>query len=618
MTDQDPTQRYTPAAPDGAAVAGPLPAADAALAPPPPPAPMFEPVPTTPVAPIAAARPGRSRVRWLIALVVSLLVVGTAAGATLMLTAASGDPAVLAWAPADSIVYAEARLDLPGDQRAELAKAMTALPGFADQAAFPVKLNEALDMLVGKASNGKMSYKTDIEPWFGGQVSVSMGPIPATVDASAVRGLLLVSVKDATKAGAWATTALTDAGATTATETYNGVTITTITPPSGAAAGAGMRAAWATFGPVMALGDVTSVKAAIDTKGTAGLPTVPQFKTAEASVPGDRLAFAYVDTAAVLKGAAALTGAAAAAMPSLPAFVGNLQVPWAAASVRAQDGAFVIDTATPHQSALGPAKTAESKLPSVLPPTTVALVEGHDVGAALQRAKALLAKDPSLAAGVKQVDDTLALLGGFGAIVDWMGEAGVAITIDGKTVSGGIVATPLDPAAPERLLTQLRGFIGLAGGSAGIKVTEEQYAGATIVVINLGDIGSLAGAATGVNVNIPGNVTISYAVTDQVVVIGYGTDFVKAVLDARTGASLAKTDRFASALKLADNPNAALLWLDAAAIRTFAETQIPAGDKATYQTDAKPYVDALDSVIGTYAPGETLDGSTLVIRLSGH
>jgi Protein of unknown function (DUF3352) len=623
MTDQDPTQRYAPPAPDslpaaGVAAAGPPPAPGTPSVPPSAPFPAFEPVPTAPVVPIAPARPGRSRLKWLVAIVVSLLVVGAVVGATLMLTASSGDPAVLAWAPADSIVYAEARLDLPGDQRAQLAKTMTALPGFDDQAAFPAKLNEALDMLVGRVSSGTMTYQADIQPWFGGQVGVSMGPIPATADASAARGLVLVSVTDGAKAGAWASKVLAVAGATTAAETYNGVTINTITPPPNDVAVTGVQAAWATFGPVMALGDTTSVKAAIDTKGTAGLPTVEQFKTAEASVPGDRLAFAYVDTAAVLKGAESVAGSAASPMPSLPAFVGNLQVPWAALALRAQDGAFVIDASTPHQAALGPAKTAESKLPSLLPPTTVALIEGQDVGQTLERVKALLAADPSLADGVKQVDDALALVGGFGAVADWLGETGVAITVDGGTVAGGIVAVPIDAAAPGRLFTQLRGFLQLAGGSSGITVTEEPYNGATIVVVDLGDLGSLAGQATGGAVNAPANIKIAYAVTDQVVVIGYGTGFVKAVLDARTGPSLAKTDRFAAALKKADAVNAALLWLDVAGVRTFAETQVPAADKAAYQTTVKPYLDAFDSVIGTYAPGVTLDGATLVIGMTAH
>ncbi len=248
----------------------------------------------------------------------------------------------------------------------------------------------------------------------------------------------------------------------------------------------------------------------------------------------------------------------------------------------------------------------------------MALVEGHDVGQALERAKTLLAQDPTLAAGVKQVDDTLALLGGFGAIVDWMGEAGVAVTIDGGTVAGGVVAIPLDPAAPQKLFTQLRGFLQLAGGSSGITVTEEPYNGATIVVVDLGDLGSLAGAATGGAVNVSGSLKIAYAVTDQIVVIGSSTDFVKSVLDAGTGASLAKTARFASALTLVDKENAALLWLDVAGVRAFAEAQVPASDKATYETDVKPYLDAFDSVIGTYAPSDTLDHSTLVVGMASH
>lgn len=625
MTDQDPTQRYEPPVSGeipaaDLAPAAPLAAAEAPAAAPPPPAPVIDPVPTAPVSTTAPARPGRSRVKWLAAGLVVLLVVGAAAGATLMLTAAPGDSAVVAWAPADSILYTEARLDLPGDQRAELARVMAAFPGFDDQAAFPVKLNEALDTLVGKASDGKMSYLADIEPWFGGQLSVSMGPVPSSGDMSTGRGLVLVSVKDATKAGAWASKVLADAGATTTTETYNGATITTIAPPAGELPGAtaGMKAAWATFGPVMALGDPASVKAAIDTKGSAGLSTVAQFKTADAALPGDRLTFAYVDSAAILEGAQALGGAAAGARPSMPAFMNELQVAWGAYAIRAEGGAFVMDAAAPHVAAMGPARNDESKLPALLPPTTVALVEGHNVGQALQQVKALLGEDPSMAEGIKQVESTLALIGGYGAVVDWMGEAGIAITVDGDKVGGGLVVTPLDPAQPERLFTQLRGFIEMAGGSSGLTVTEESYAGATIVVIDLGDLGNLAGMATGGAVKAPESLKVAYAVTDEVVVLGYGTDFVKGVLDARTGDSLAKAERFTSALDLVDRAHASLVWLDIAGVRGFVEgIAIPQAEKGTYETQVKPYLDAFDSVIGTSTPGEPLDRFNLIIRVSG-
>lgn len=621
MTDQDPTQRYEPP------VSGEIPAGDLAPAAPlateaqtpglPPPVPAIDPVPTSPVSSTPMTRPGRSRVKWLVAAVVTLLVVGSAAGATLLLTADAGDAAVLSWAPADSILYAEARLDLPGKQKAELAKVMSAFPGFDDQAAFPAKLGEALDVLLGKASDGKMTYQADIEPWFGGQVGVSIGAIPASGEARDARGLVLVSVKDAAKAGAWASKVLADAGATTTTETYNGVTITTIKPPALEEAAAGMTAAWATFGPVMALGDSASVKAAIDTKGSAGLPTVAQFKTAQAALQGDHLGFVYVDAAAILDSSKSLTGAAAEAMPSMPAFMDQLQVAWGAAAVRAEGGAFVVDTVMPHMTALGAAKSSESRLPALLPPTTVALVEGHDVGETLQKAKELLGGDPAMAEGIKGVEDALALVGGYGGIVDWMGEVGLAITADGDSIGGGLVVTPLDAAAAERLFGQLRGFIALAGGSSGLKVTEESHAGATIVVIDLGNLSDLAGMATDGAIEAPANLKIAYAVTDDVVVLGYGTDFVKAVLDARTGDSLAKSERFASALKLVDKAHGSLVWLDLAATRSLVESQIPADQKGAYETEIKPYLDAFDSVIGVNVPGETVDRSTLILRVSG-
>ena len=607
MTDQDP-----------GLIGQPTPGANDAIEP--PTAAATQAVERMPASGRSSAGAGRSRIRWIAALVITALVVSVAAGATLMLTAAAGDPDVLAWAPKDSVAYAELRLDLPGSQEAELAKAMRAFPGFDDQAAFPTKLSEALDQLVKRATNDHMSYKTDIEPWFGGQVSISIGPLPRSADASSARGLLLASITDSTAASAWADKLLATTGATSSTESYNGVTITTVTPPASAAALAnGMHGAYAVFGSVIGVGDVASVKAAIDTRGSGGLATNEQFKTAAASVSGDRLGFAYVDTAAIASGAAAIGGAAVeSAMPDLPATLTDLAPPWAAASLRASDGSFVIETRMPHLDKLGPAKAAESKLPSVLPATTLALVEGHDVGASLERLKTMLAADPSLADGVGQVDGALTLLGGLPAIVDWMDEAGIVITRDGDGIAGGLVVTPTDRAAADRLLTQLRAFVTLAGGSAGITFSDETYGDATITTVDLGDIGALAGAGLGGDTGmIPPNISITYAVTDQVVAIGSGTSFVKAILDARGGDSLASSDRFVQALGQVDKTHGTLLWLDTAGIRTFLESQMPAAGGTDYDTNAKPYLDAFDAIIGTFTPGDTVDRGTFVIRVTG-
>jgi hypothetical protein len=560
-------------------------------------------------------------IKWVIAGVVVLLVAGAAAGATLLLTSSSGDPAVLAWTPADSVAYSELRLDLPGSQSAELAKVMKAFPGFEDQAAFPVKLSETLDLLVGKASDGKVSWKSDIEPWFAGQVAGSVGPIPAKADPSAARFVLLVSTKDAAKAAAWMDGLVKrDAGTTTTTETHNGATITVVTPKDGSIQDlAEMKAAYATVGPVLVLGDLTSVKAVIDTQGKTGLATNAQFKEASASVSGDRLGFFYADTKAITAAAESLAGGAgaSASMPKLPAFLDDWTTPWMAAAFRASNGAFVVDTRSPHVAAAGAPKSSESRLPGLVPPTTVVLAEGHNVGETLARLKAQLASDPDLKDAVKQVDDALGIVGGFDAATGWMDEVGIAITRDGSTIGGGLVITPTDAAAAEKLLNQLKAFIQLGGAQAGLTVKDEDYNGATISVVDLSGLGGLVGGMTDGAVAAPADLKIAFTSTKEVVALGYGTDFVKGVLDARTGDSLGKSERFATALAQAGKVNASLLWVDIAGVRDFIEGMVPSDMKADYDANAKPYLQAFDSLISTQVPGEKIDSGTLIIRVTG-
>lgn len=615
MTDQDPTQPFE---------APPAPPAPATSVPPPAPgafpvyAPADAPAPTatTPVTPTAKG-PGRSKARWVAAGVLTLVVAGTAAAGTLLLTGSSGDPSVLAYTPANSVAYTELRLDLPGDQRAELAEVMQAFPGFDDQAAFPTKLNEALDQLVSRASDGEQTWTADIEPWFGGQLALSVGALPTSAeDAGDTRALVLVSVKDGAKATAWVDELVTHDGATTATETYNGVTITTVTPPAGSPAMAkAIQAGYAIVGPVLALGDVGSVKAAIDTNGKTGLATNEQFKAASATLSGDRLAFAYVDNQAIREATKDLVGAMASDAPALPSTFDAWMAPWSAAAVRAKDSAFVIEARAPHVDAAGPAKHSESKLPSLLPPSTVALAEGHDVGEQVERIRSLLAEDPKLADGLKDVENTLALIGGLDAITGWMGEVGVAVTADGDTIGGGVVVTPTDPAAAERLFGQLKAFIQLGGASQGLKLTEEDYQGTTITVLDLGGLGEAAGQASGLPVGDLGDVQIAYVVTDDVVALGTA-DFVKGVLDARDGASLADSARFSAALDRAGKAHSALLWVDVQGIVGFAEGRVKELLGTDYDTATKPYLQAFDSVIGTTVPGDDIDSATLIISVS--
>ena len=106
--------------------------------------------------------------------------------------------------------------------------------------------------------------------------------------------------------------------------------------------------------------------------------------------------------------------------------------------------------------------------------------------------------------------------------------------------------------AAKKLFTALRTFITLGGDQVGATVKDETYNGTTITVVSLDDLGKLSGMAGGSAGALPvptGNVEIAYAVTDNIVVIGSGAGFVKAVLDTTPSTSLASNETYK---KLAD------------------------------------------------------------------
>jgi Protein of unknown function (DUF3352) len=583
---------------------------------------LTPPTPTMPVAPPAAApRTGRSRLRWLIALVVVALVAGTAAGATLLLTADSGDPEVLAWVPADSVMYGELRLDLPGGQQAELAKFLSAFPGLDDQAAFDQKLGEVFDRLVEAASDGKHDYRTEIDPWFGGQIAVATGPGPTAADIEAgrfqTRTLVLAKVDDATKATAWTEKILGESGADYRTETYAGTELTLITPKTEFEGIQIPTMGYAVLGPVLAIGDETSLKAAIDTKGANGLAKNEQFRTAVKSVSGDRLAFLYSDTTASLASSFSMigdndpTGMAGALLGLYEKLVPR----WSAMALRAADGRLVAEAVSPHVEAMGPASNHASAIAALAPADTVFLATGHDLGDKLARVYAILEAEPKLADGMKQVEQTLGVLGGYEAITGWMGDAGIAITRNGNAVDGGLIVVPTDRAAAERLFTLIKSLVTLAGGQSGITFREETYGDATIQVADLS--GAIPeGAEVFGTPALPSDLALAWTVTDQAVVLGVGTDFVKAVLDARTGDSLAKQPRFTALLDAAGKEHGSLSWLDIAGVRELVEGLIPERERAMYDSDVKPYLEPLDAMFTSTVSGADVDRSTILFTVT--
>jgi uncharacterized protein DUF3352 len=593
------------------------------------------PIATTPigVAPTAAGGPRRSRVRWAAAFGIVALIVGVTAVATLSLTGSSPASTVVGYVPADSVAYGELRLDLPGDQRQEVGKFLSKFPGFADQAALDTKLDEVLDRLLSESTEGKQTYTRDIKPWFDGELAFSMGPLPNDPQALAdpesaagrTRALLLLSIKDEALARAWFTKTLTDHGISGTPETYQGTALTVFANPQNDKA----QAAFAIVaGKAAIVGDAASVKAAIDTNGGSPLAKSDTFAAAKAALTGDDLGFMFVDLRKVLDAAMALTESTASAPPINDAMVA-LVPEWAAFRLRVEGDALEMDGVMPHvDAAPGPAENHTNGIAAYAPPSTIALSAGNDYGATILETIAIYRQDPSMAEALKGLDQAVGIFGGMDKTFGWMGDTGVVIARSGESVEGGVVSIPADAAAGAQLLTTLRSFATLGGGQYGITVREEQHAGTTITIIDLGtakDLSALAGSIGGMPIpddatsDLPGGrIEISYAATDGVVVIGSSPDFVKHVLDAGAGQSLADDARFTGLLGRVGASHTGVSYLDITATRGLIEgllSEATAKDRAEYEESVKPFLTPFDAFIASMVTGNDLEQQHAIITV---
>jgi uncharacterized protein DUF3352 len=591
------------------------------------------PVTTQPITapePLAASAPKPSRARWFAAAGLIAIVVGATTLITLSLTGSSPRSVVLGYVPADSTMYGELRLDLPGDQRQKVGQFLSKFPGFADQAALETKLDEVLDRLTSESTKGKQSYTTDIKPWFDGQLGFSVGAIPEVSPgdpmsaAKAVRGLLLVSIKDEAKARSWFTSAFSEAGVTGTSETYQGTELTLFADPKAPDLKAGFGIVG---GKVAILGDATSVKAAVDTKGSSGLAKGPAFAAAANALKGDDVGFVFVDTKALMDASKRMSQTLSSAPPVSDALLA-LVPEWVATRVRVEGDALQLDGVFPHvEGAPTATENRTNGVAAYAPPSTVALLSGNDYGATLKKSFALYRQDPALADVFKQIDQAAGLLGGLDAAVGWMGDSGLVISKTGDGVEGGIVSIPADAAAGRQLLTQLRTFIQLGGGQMGITMRDETYNGQTITIVDLGSMRDLVGIAgalgglpgAGAPEGLPeGHAEVAYVATDQVVAIGSSPDFIKHVLDAGSGASLADDARFQSLLGRVDTKHVGVYFLDLASIRGLAEgamAKASAKERAEYEESVKPFLSPFDALIGTSALGSGVDQSHYVITV---
>jgi hypothetical protein len=635
-TDLDPTTSVpTPTSPVAPTPVIPAPVTPAPLTPPvwgdaapsyPTPQP-FEPAvawaPAVPVSTAPARRRG-GRLRWAAAIAIVAVIVGASAAVAALVTNSQAQSTILGYVPSGSIAYGEVRLDLPGDQRQAVGAFLSKFPGFHDQAALDTKLDEILDQFIKKATNDKQTYTADIKPWFGGEVALTVGPLPPAASMSdparvtnALRALALLSVTDPAAADAWIDKTIAASGAKTTTEIYNGVTLTILAQDTGP------KIAYAVIGDkVAALGDLTSVKAAVDTGGKSGFASEPGPKAALASSSGDHVGFIYLALEPLLDWSTELNKAAAsqsgATVAALDDSIKQLLPAWTAGWLSFDDDAMVIESTTPKaQTPIGPTENRTSVLARHIPSTAIATSISNDLGKTIDQALTLYASQPAYKAMLDQVDKTLGLIGGRAGAIGWIGDTALVVNDAGDTLEGGIVIDPTDSAAAGRLAASLQAVVGLGGASQGITVHDESYNGTTITIVDLGDASKLSGGAGSMVLPLPtGHIQIAYAVTDDVVAIGTGPAFVKHVLDTTEATSLASDPQYK---RLADRVGAGTssAFVDIAAVRALAEKAMAGGGQSgsKYETDVKPFLIPFDALYASNSTSSDLNKSTVIITV---
>ena len=582
--------------------------------------------PATDAAPAVLVRsPGtalrQGTARWLIAIGLVALVIAASAAVAILIAGRAPDAKVLGYVPDGTVMYGEVRLDLPGDQRLALGSFLSRFPGFADQAALEGKLSEVMDRFVVGLTNGDQTYARDIEPWFDGELAFSVGPLPgpgtspggqspATNDG---RFLVLASVKDPAGVTTWFKSIAAASGATMSDEAYGGADLILLTSEGG------HQGAFAVLGgKVAVIGDVDSVRAAADTNGSGPFASQANPAAALAATDTDHIGFVYVAVAPLLDWASRSSFAdGPAGSPGIDLSSGLLRrlVPdWAALALRVEGDALILESAVAlPDTRFGPTENRPSTVMDHVPAGALLVALKHDQGATLLSVLDAYRSEAEAKSVIDGIDRVAGFLGGTDGAIGWIGDSGIVVDRADAGIEGGLVIVPTDRAAAERTFTNLRTLISLGGGSAGISVRDEPYAGATVTTIDLGDlagIGALAGQAGipsdafGPASALPsGHLEVAYAITDQIVVIGSDVGFVKHVLDTTAAGSIASADRY-RALSDRVGDGIGIVFVDIAAIRGSIESALADADPAAlarYEQDVKPYLTPFDALIASGA-----------------
>jgi hypothetical protein len=256
------------------------------------------------------------------------------------------------------------------------------------------------------------------------------------------------------------------------------------------------------------------------------------------------------------------------------------------------------------ETPIGPTENRASAVVDHIPGSAIVAFNANDYGKTLKQALDLYRSEPALKPMLDQLDAALGLVGGADAALGWAGDTAAVITATDGGLEGGVIVAPADKTAATHLFTALRSFIAIGGSQLGLTVRDETYNGTTITIVDLGDLRTLSGAAgAGSGLTLPtGHVEIAYAVTDNVIVLGSGTAFVKHVLDTTPATSLASNERYKK-LAARAGTGTGTTFVDITAIREQIEKAATgaanAAGLARYQKDVKPFLVPFDAMLAS-------------------
>ncbi len=539
--------------------------------------------------PAPVPTPAGDRRRWVIAGLIAVAAIAGALAAALIL-GARPLPEGYRYLPADSVAFLELRPDLPGDQRQHLGNFLAHFPGFADQSILPTKLDDVYDRIVDEASGGAVDYRTRVKPLLTGPVvaAIGVGGYERLADGAG----LLVAATDGV------VTCETVFGAATTVATHRSVEVHSVDGDL----------ACAVDGRFMLVGDAATVRAGIDAHADqTGADTNQAFRSAREQLAGDQLGIVYVD-------GQALVGIVAELAPGVGLHQAmSLGMPdWIVMGLRVVDDAVQLDilSAPLPDPTLEPGTPTDpppsvSQFVKILPADTWAFVEVHGAGAGLQRLMAQAKADPAQAEAVRQIEETLAAVGGIENVAAWIEEVGIAVmpVVDGA--GGAILLRGSDDEAVRSRFTQVHNLLLLGSAGTDITVRDSDHDGVTITQVDLGDLGTLLGGLgidPGVDPGVLGpdaRLSFSLAARDDVLFLGIGEGTLERILDTTIASSLSSTAAYRRVIELADSPNDVEIFVAIDGLISFAETYLPAEGLDTWKRDLKPYLEHLAGFGGT-------------------